>query len=672
MVDKRKRAESGGSLTQFLINHAIKKNSAKTSTHIRIGNRADIYSGKYHIQDGEEYDEFIRLYHAAIADGCDEYLAEQQCALGPIIVDIDLRYSEDVTSKQHSALHIDELVRMYVEELLKMYQIDETHPITCYVTEKSSVVLDNKTHCVKDGIHLLFNIQQRKDCQELLRSRILERIALSPSWSALPIINQWSDVFDLNVSKGTVFWQVYGSKKPDKEAYAITRILDISAEDSDILYITDVFGESDVTDVELLYKMSARSNKYNLEIYFRNDFIDELEEYNGGQQSASSSSSSSSSSASSSASSSSSASAPEHALALAQGGREQFDSQRLNDQFMHIGSREQLEGAREVYLLHLRNNEVYDMIETYSYTMILPASYYEVGTREKWIRVGFALHHTGDCMFFTWVLFSAKQESFSFSEIANLRSQWDSFSRTDNGYTRRSIKYWARDEDDAEFKRVMLDNTDYHINQIYEWAIASERNVKSCNDCDISNLLYFLYRDDHVCSNVRTSTWYTYENHRWFLDDQGTTLLNKISGEFRLLIYRKLLAVNARKGDSSLSEREKKELDAKSTVLGLIIKQSSNNGPKSGIIAEARRTFFNSRFYESLDDNPSLMCFNNGVVDFRTKEFRNGKPEDYLTKCTNTNFITLDRSHQPIVDEINDFMEKLFPDRGLLRYMWDN
>jgi hypothetical protein len=66
MVDKRKRAESGGSLTQFLINHAIKKNSAKTNTHIRIGNRADIYGGKYHIKDGEEYDEFIRLYHAAV------------------------------------------------------------------------------------------------------------------------------------------------------------------------------------------------------------------------------------------------------------------------------------------------------------------------------------------------------------------------------------------------------------------------------------------------------------------------------------------------------------------------------------------------------------------------------------------------------------------------------
>jgi phage/plasmid-associated DNA primase len=110
---------------------------------------------------------------------------------------------------------------------------------------------------------------------------------------------------------------------------------------------------------------------------------------------------------------------------------------------------------------------------------------------------------------------------------------------------------------------------------------------------------------------------------------------------------------------------------SESTVLGLIIKQSSNNAPKSGIIAEARRTFFNSQFYEKLDNNPKLMCFSNGVVDFGTKEFRNGKPEDYLTKCTNTNFITVDRSHQPVINEINDFMEKLFPDRHLLRYMWE-
>jgi putative DNA primase/helicase len=39
-----------------------------------------------------------------------------------------------------------------------------------------------------------------------------------------------------------------------------------------------------------------------------------------------------------------------------------------------------------------------------------------------------------------------------------------------------------------------------------------------------------------------------------------------------------------------------------------------------------------------LDQNPDLLCFTNGVLDFRTGEFRNGRRRDYITKCTNRAF----------------------------------
>ena len=36
------------------------------------------------------------------------------------------------------------------------------------------------------------------------------------------------------------------------------------------------------------------------------------------------------------------------------------------------------------------------------------------------------------------------------------------------------------------------------------------------------------------------------------------------------------------------------------------------------------------KFMDLLDSNPYLMCFNNGVIDFKTKEFRPGRADDYL------------------------------------------
>ena len=41
-------------------------------------------------------------------------------------------------------------------------------------------------------------------------------------------------------------------------------------------------------------------------------------------------------------------------------------------------------------------------------------------------------------------------------------------------------------------------------------------------------------------------------------------------------------------------------------------------------------------FSSRLDTNPNLICFLNGVYDFKNKCFRVGLPEDYISKCIGT------------------------------------
>jgi P4 family phage/plasmid primase-like protien len=99
----------------------------------------------------------------------------------------------------------------------------------------------------------------------------------------------------------------------------------------------------------------------------------------------------------------------------------------------------------------------------------------------------------------------------------------------------------------------------------------------------------------------------------------------------------------------------------------------ANTNDKKNIMTEAKELFYDGSFLEKMDTNPYLLCFNNGVIDFREKCFRKGQPEDIISLCTNIDYIPLNPSkHKQTMDEINDFMNKLFPDKALCKYMWEH
>ena len=45
---------------------------------------------------------------------------------------------------------------------------------------------------------------------------------------------------------------------------------------------------------------------------------------------------------------------------------------------------------------------------------------------------------------------------------------------------------------------------------------------------------------------------------------------------------------------------------------------------------------------KNMDQNKNLLCCNNGVVDFENKGFRDGLPEDYITKCSLIDYVEYD------------------------------
>ena len=85
------------------------------------------------------------------------------------------------------------------------------------------------------------------------------------------------------------------------------------------------------------------------------------------------------------------------------------------------------------------------------------------------------------------------------------------------------------------------------------------------------------------------------------------------------------------------------------------------------------RPKFNKDFMNKLDSNPYLLCFKNCVVDFKNKISRKGQQDDYISKCTNIDYIKYDYlKNKNIIDDIKKFFTELFPNEYLKDYMWEH
>jgi phage/plasmid-associated DNA primase len=137
-----------------------------------------------------------------------------------------------------------------------------------------------------------------------------------------------------------------------------------------------------------------------------------------------------------------------------------------------------------------------------------------------------------------------------------------------------------------------------------------------------------MFKDRYVCSSIITKQWYVYKNHKWEID-RGNTLRLAISRDMYALYNNKINeCVEKALVCDNLEEREmfKKQVG----VLSGISSKLKNTSDKNNIMKEAMELFYDGSFMKKLDSNKNLLGFDNGVIDFKTKTFRNGEPDDYI------------------------------------------
>jgi len=646
-------------LQDFLLKHRTSQstNKDKQITHTRIpDSTANIYGGSYNIQP-EELTIFYNLYyeHVFIKNRF-EYLTEKQLeSKCPLAVDFDFRYDYSIEIRQHTKDDIINVVSLYLEEFKNFYIINSDIKFNIYIFEKPNVNRVIDKNFTKDGIHMIIGLQVERNIQGIIRQNIIQKFENKECWDNLPLINTWDTVLDEGITIGTTNWQLFGSRKPNNEAYKLVYGFIISYDNTDNEFMLD-----EITNTNEFIKNNFEQLSVQYDNHPKFDLREDKQIFNVQFKKNSKKTTKTTKTYSNSCT---------NKFSDNNNDNEDDDDDSDNDNdgpivLEKITNFELLQNAVNKILNSIKQNE-YEIHETHLYTQALTDKYFQPGSHLLNRKVAFALKNTDERLFLSWVMLRSKASDFDYSTISNLHKEWKNFrkSNTKNEcITKRSIMYWVKKDNPDEYEKIKKQTVDYYIN----------KSIETNAEFDIAQILKQLYKDEYVCvSYDKKGIWYHFQNHRWVID-KGLSLRNKISTELHAILEKKTSCIEDQINSNPDNKEKLQKILKILTEIRIKLKRTND---KNNIMREAAEILYDGKFIQNIDTNKNLLCFNNGVVDFVNKIFREGYPDDYITKTTNINYIEYDaqnNEHVNTFNEIDEFMKKLFPIPDLNDYMWQH
>jgi P4 family phage/plasmid primase-like protien len=628
---------------EFLVHHDTKKTNG-VMTHTRIGNPdLKIYGGVYTIGQ-TELQTFIDLYydHVFVKKNLEHLTEKQLQDTGALLVDFDFRYEYEVESRLHTKNHIIDMIALYLDEIKNFYDFTNFKPFNVYIFEKPNVNRLKDGSLTKDGIHMIIGVQMDHICQLLLRDKIIER--LPKLWDDLPLTNDYKSVLDEGISKGTTNWQLYGSRKPGNESYELTLMIEVVGYDvNDGEFISNEKTIKDFDFKKNLIQLSAQFDnhpKFDLNQKIINEYNKKRETKKEKK--------------------------PSTKIKLLVDNDNDNDNDNYNvcQSYSEITNAEKLKKTLEFILKNIKTDE-YHIRETHEYTQILPAKYYDPGSHLLNRQVAFALKHTDERLFLSWIMLRSKAHDFDYSTITELHVLWKSHFNNDKNsvVTRKSIMYWAKQDAFDEYIKVKNNTVDYCV----------EESINTFTDYDFAKVLYQLYKDKYVCSDINSKSWHEFKEHRW-VANEGSSIRLAISNEMHTIYQNKRDTYINEMQHYEESENRYEFLKKRTTKIGEVCIKLKTRACINNIYSIAVDIFYDNDFIKKMDSNAYLMCFLNGVIDFKNKEFRDGCPQDYITKTTGICYLKnfKEARFEELKEQIKLFMEQLFPNKDLNRYMWQH
>lgn len=270
---------------------------------------------------------------------------------------------------------------------------------------------------------------------------------------------------------------------------------------------------------------------------------------------------------------------------------------------------------------------------------------------DLWIRLGWCLRNIDYRLLDKWVEFSKRSSKFVDGECEKV---WNMMK--DDGLGIGTLHMWARTDNKEAYDKV-IENDLFHLIS----------NSSSKTHHDIAKVVHFLYKYEYACVSIKHNFWYEFKNHRWVPCDCGHTLRSRLS----TCVVKKYCAASAYFANKASTEDDADQRDryAEKSKKLLEIANKLKDGPfKENIIKECRDLFYIEKFEEKIDSRCHLLGFENGVYDLDVDEFREGRPDDYISFTTGVNFVEYDKNH-PYMEGINKFLNTVFTNQEVRDYV---
>jgi len=315
---------------------------------------------------------------------------------------------------------------------------------------------------------------------------------------------------------------------------------------------------------------------------------------------------------------------------------------------------------REVKKFSVNDEHTYDTDFEIIDVLLPMLSFSRYKDLTSWLEIGKCLYNVTDGKQFgerKWTEISQKNNC---PYIGDLHDWYCRFGNEPFLNTKNTIGYYARLDSEKDYE-------EWHNSWVLKMM---EPAVSTSADMDIAQVLYRAYWLDYTTTGeLKKQQWYEFKNHRWNSIGEGIELRRKISGDFvkRFEKFRTQLSINISNTDSVIEKKVLEEMVKKVGALNVKLKSTSF---VNSVMKAAFTVFYDSTLGIKMDSNPNLLGVPNGIIEILKDKakFRPGKPEDYVSICTEVKYDHTLHWNHCLVREIMLWFKKTFVDEETIGY----
>ena len=270
-----------------------------------------------------------------------------------------------------------------------------------------------------------------------------------------------------------------------------------------------------------------------------------------------------------------------------------------------------------------------------------------------WIRVGWCLRNIDYKLVDDWISFSRQSSKF---KEGDCERYWNFMRQDSTCLGMGTLHLWAKTDNPEEYTKMVGDELRTLIRE-------------SCNgsEYDVARVVQRKYANAFAY-DCRNKIWYHFRDHRWHLTHDGMSLKMKLPTDVASE-YRKAAAHYNTIANATEDTAQRNTLDELVTKLQGIVHKLKKVAFQSAVMTECAMLFNQDDFDDKLDNNTHIIGFNNGVFDLNAMEFREGRPEDFVSLCTRINFVPLEEQTPETVEEVKEFFGKVLPNTNVRDYV---